>query len=549
MLTAIIVLAGVLSYRLAFMQETTIAYDVAGWIWSDNYGWVSLNYQNSFFGDNGDSQPYKVQLDSGNSLSGYGWSEWVGWVCVGATCSGNIASVPSGGWVANYDPVSKRISGWGGVISVGDNGLIRLGGSDVPSGSLADGTGQVCYDCNNNNEEGVLNCRTCFSRVRVDQMNIPDINVTSTPGGSGSICFDCQGCATSTGASVSRIVCNNCYGGCKRYGTVVNSNNGAILGWAWNGDNTNKIGAGWLDFNAGVEIIYPWLQTQFGAVYGYNDIRQRFEGGRNATYCIFAQNVYSFSSTDCSEVYSDVPISFPTENNGVYKNALGQIDLQGLTTVYKKVGKISYNKYDQVLVIYNNGTTWKKNPMVFDNRVYVINGDLNIESGFGVANAGSGQQGNGLVVVKGNLNINSDFGYNDTSLPDDLKKLGSIAWVVQGDKNGVGGDVVVNPAVKKVVGAFLILGNSKACIEESGSTSQYPKYQQNGCGVFFSGASKNQLEVLGLLIAHAFDFRRTYSKITQGSERVIYDGRLIANPPPGLKSFAENLPVIRDFEY
>ena len=548
MLTAIIVLAGVLACRLAFMQETNVIYDVAGWLWSDNYGWISLNYQNPGLPESGDTRSYKIQLDSNNNLSGYGWSEYVGWVCFGFTCSGSgIGGIPSfdGGWDASYDPIAKKITGWAGIVSLGNEGYLHLGGT-VIDGSLANGVGQACYDCNTNNEEGSLNCRSCFARVRVDGENIPDTSVTSTSAGSGSICFNCNGCQTSTNplGTASRIICTGgCSGGCKKYGTIVNGVNGTILGWGWNGDSTNLIGAGWVEFNGAAEIVYPWLQTQFGSVYGSNYIRQRFEKGRNATYCIFAKDVYSFTSTNCQQpFFSDVAIAYPTLQNGVYRNALGQIDLAGLTTEYRRIGNTRYNKYDQVLNIYNNATTWK-NSEVFNNSVYVIKGNLTIDAGFAIANGGNGQRGNGLVVVDGDLNIKSDFGYSNGSLPDDLKKLGSVAWVIKGD-------VIVDPTVTKIVGAYLLLGKDGIlCQTESGSSADYPKYIANGCGVFFSNESPNQLVTLGLIIARAFDFRRTYSKLIQGSERIIYDGRLIANPPPGLKALAENLPVIRDYQY
>ena len=543
MLTAIIVLAGVLACRLAFMQEATVVYDVAGWLWSDNYGWISLHYQNAELSEGGDTRAYRVQLDSDNNLIGYGWSEYVGWICFGFTCSSSgIGGTPIGGWSANYDPITKKVSGWAGIVSVKSDGYLYLGGSLAGSGSLINGVGQTCYDCNTNNEEGALNCHTCFARVRFDGENIPEANVTSTVGGSGSICFNCTGCQTSTNAlGAGRIVCSSGCESCKSYGTAVNGANGTILGWGWNGDDTKLVGAGWVEFNGAAEIVYPWLQTQFGSVYGSNYIRQRFEKGRNATYCIFAKDVYSFTTVNCQIPYfSDVSIAFPTEQNGVYKNALGQIDLVGLTTEYKKIGNVRYNKYDQVLNISANAT-WNDNK-ILNNGVYVINGDLVIGSGFNIANAAGNQRGNGLVVVNGNLNINSNFGY-DSGLPDDLKKLGSVAWVIKGD-------VIVDPAVTNIAGAFMLLGKDGVSVcQRSGGSDDYPQYAANGCGVFFSNQSKNKLEVLGLIIARAFDFRRTYSKLSQGSERIIYDGRLIANPPPGLKALAENLPVIRDYQY
>ena len=94
----------------------------------------------------------------------------------------------------------------------------------------------------------------------------------------------------------------------------------------------------------------------------------------------------------------------------------------------------------------------------------------------------------------------------------------------------------------------MVLGNGSPLVKSPTEDQGYPKFSRTGHGIFFSGSSESPLTVVGLVIARAFGWERSYSNIKQGSERIIYDGRLIANPPPGLKGFAEGLPVIRDFE-
>ena len=114
-------------------------------------------------------------------------------------------------------------------------------------------------------------------------------------------------------------------------------------------------------------------------------------------------------------------------------------------------------------------------------------------------------------------------------------------------------DVFVDPGVSTSVGAFFVLGNGSSCIQTV--PPPYPRYVQNGCGVFFSvnpaagnmvDPSKN-LNVLGLIMAKEFDFRRVYATALAGSEVITYDGRLGVNPPPGFQSFVEGLPVISDY--
>jgi len=46
-------------------------------------------------------------------------------------------------------------------------------------------------------------------------------------------------------------------------------------------------------------------------------------------------------------------------------------------------------------------------------------------------------------------------------------------------------------------------------------------------------------------MARRFNFERQYLDQLEGSELIIYDGRLLANTPPGLGDFAQALPIWR----
>jgi hypothetical protein len=339
------------------------------------------------------------------------------------------------------------------------------------------------------------------------------------------------------------------------YGGALDNETGGLIGWGWNGNENpsapsefSNEGAGWVQLNAlGGEsgVVYPWLQTVYGSVFSRNIRQKSMITGINATYCIFADSVYNFNSSDCPGNIANININFPQQsaNDQVYKNALGRLDVKGLTAVTKNANGIKYNKYNNVILSFSDdgsGIIWGiGNKLESNNTVYIIDGDLTVTSGFSI------KQGNGIVVVNGSLTIGSDFDYDSQSV-EDIKQLASVAWVVKGD-------VIINSNVQKIVGAFVILGGNESCLHEDGSSCSeaviYPKYKQNSYGIFFSGASSQPLTVYGLLVAKAFDFRRTYSDIAQGSERIIYDGRLVANPPPGFKGFIESLPVVRDFEF
>jgi hypothetical protein len=557
LLLAITVIVGGLALSFLKVEAQGTSYDLAGWMWTDNYGWISLNYED-LDSNIYHSVEYKVSMDASDQLSGWAWSSNVGWICFGATCASicngqpgcNPANygtaIPLGGWVAKYDESNKQLSGWAKVISLKDEGWIHLG---MGTNTVAQNQkGEYCYECtyNTSTPPELTGCQNCYTRTNFDGANIPELTTVSVAGGSGNICFGCTNCKKNQGLVDFRISCDKC-SNCFLYGGSIEESNGGLNGWGWNGNGgaSSTIGAGWVQFNQGSGLVYPWLQTLYGTVFSRNKIKQKsVVGGVNATYCIFAKKVKNFTSGNCQNS-QDIDIAFPKQATGdtAYQNALGRLDLVGLETV---ASGSKYNKYGQeVKVTPSESWTDKK---ILGNAVYVINGDLTLGSGFGLQDAVPANRGNGTVIVNGNLKINNDFVYspNQPSLID-LKQLASVAWIVKGD-------VIINPSVTSAVGAFIVLGKEGTdCQYEDGTACdgaiEYPTYKQNGYGVFFSGDSATALTVAGLAFAKAFDFGRTYSSLKQGSETIVYDGRLVANPPPGLESFLDSLPVIRDFQF
>ncbi|XOU94464.1 MAG: DUF2341 domain-containing protein [Candidatus Kerfeldbacteria bacterium] len=51
------------------------------------------------------------------------------------------------------------------------------------------------------------------------------------------------------------------------------------------------------------------------------------------------------------------------------------------------------------------------------------------------------------------------------------------------------------------------------------------------------------LQVSGLFVARGYNFDRKYTKDLAPSERIVYDGRVVANTPPGLADFSKALPI------
>jgi hypothetical protein len=540
----------------------------------------------------GSGGDYGAVLD-GENLYGWGWSSNVGWICLGETCiadqmhicNGQVEcdptrfgmGIPSGGWQAKIDSNTFKMSGWAKVLSLGDQGWIHLGEGSATAPSQA---GEACYDCQPTcktwtqqcGESGCVDvepcleydpvnfdsCRTCFTNTQFDPLFPPKYYGSYLPGaepalgGSGSICFTCSGnchrvCSQATpepDCTIFRVVCSTC-STCSNYGGAEDSTNKTLLGWAWNGNGTAE-GAGWIQFNppsGGVGIVYPWLQTQYGSVFSQNIIRQKTAvSGANASYCIFAQNAVKFRSANCTagNLINTVDIQFPQSGDSgqTYNNVLGKLDVKGLSTTVKTLNGKNYNKYGNVIV---SGVPDFNEPL--NNQVYIVNNTLTA-SGATILNGAPGQRGNGVIIVNGDLVIMGDISYATGEISgSDLKQLASVAWIVRGD-------VIIDGQVQKAVGAFMILGQDDVTSPVVDLTDpDYPKYTPNHYGVFFSGASGNPLTVYGLTVAKAFDLERSYASVLQGSENFVYDGRLIANPPPGLKAFLEAMPVIRDFTY
>lgn len=108
--------------------------NVADWAWSENMGWLSFNCHDA---DTCGSSDYGVNINQqDNNFSGYAWSENLGWVswqessappddydfniyCPNACNSSNNCT-------ACYDEETNRIYGWAKILSLGNDGWIKI---------------------------------------------------------------------------------------------------------------------------------------------------------------------------------------------------------------------------------------------------------------------------------------------------------------------------------------------------------------------------------------------------------------------------------------
>jgi cysteine-rich repeat protein len=482
-----------------------------GWAWGGDTGggWISLNNDNCFHLDkevidhgvscaNTDTNYYiQVASDQANSLKGFAWSENVGWICFGSDCSQTeICRNARVGFVC--DPTIYGTT----VPSTPGGWMAKVQDYNVADSPVL-GWGKYLI----NGDDGWLS-----------------LNSQNEP----------VGFAYPYGLSLIS----------KYYSPNGNSNDKilrkSLMGWAWN-DSSNAGGLGWVYFTP--DRSKPWLETRLGDIYAQKGITTPAPAGSfNATYRILGNtgNIEAITEqtggTWLDPQYG--PIDFPTPLTR-YSNVLGKIDIDGLVCIPANGQTTCINKYDKKVKYYKPG---EESTLINDlnsvgglgGYIYYMDGDLIINRSITFRNTTDFVSGAGTIIVNGNLTFQSNVIYDPADNLTKFKNLASAAWIVKGDIN-------VDPAVQNpdlgdpaLVGAFIVLGKSNVTCP------------QVGCGNFNTGVAANQLTISGLVMARQFNFQRQGSYGTIGSELIIYDGRLLANIPPGLDDFAQALPIWRE---
>lgn len=88
--------------------------NISGYAWSENIGWISFNCTN-----NGTcaTSNYGVNLDmTTKNLSGFAWSDNIGWISFNAA---DVAGCPAGACQPRYDSATGEFLGWARVLSWG----------------------------------------------------------------------------------------------------------------------------------------------------------------------------------------------------------------------------------------------------------------------------------------------------------------------------------------------------------------------------------------------------------------------------------------------
>lgn len=541
--------------------------NVFGWAWTSPFGWISLNncVSNTTcpYGGPG-SVNYGTSLGTVSNgvapFSGWGWSDYAGWVCFGTTCSGTAPDgrAPWAEYRQKSGAAVNQVWGWAQVIRDGSNGWISLNCGNLSS--CATSNFFVTYDPSTGNffTGNIGNPTTdwgwCANPTNTG-VGWTQFYATSnlrscgcTYGGTGFSDSDCHFCHGSTSIGCTQD------SDCSALGVSCDTSTGAgtcqgdpTVSCRLDSDCTSHVpsvmgpcnGA-----NSCTDYVAPWLQTQYGNVFTKKQISADIappSGRYSASFCITAgQSVSSqFTSQLCSTPYvgynqidtgAASRFTVPSKSKS-YITTLGRLDIDGLLA--GRYGRVVHTTPGNFASLFN------ANPL--GNTVYVVDGnpasgtacDLSINSPITINNASGNQKGNGTVVVNGgNLCIMQNITYQNAPVTK-LNQVGSIGWIAL--ENGVQGkgSIFIDNSVTDIVGAYLADADGVGGGPYGISSTLLPG-QTSGT---------RPLTVQGLLIARKFTFGRTFHSIAQGSERIIYDGRAAANPPPGFADLSASLPT------
>lgn len=101
--------------------------NVSGFAWSENIGWISFNNTSG-----GGTVDYGVNIAADGTMSGHAWSENIGWITFNEA---DLAGCPSGtckAWIDTTCPSGQcTVAGWARVLANGGGweGWIKLGGT------------------------------------------------------------------------------------------------------------------------------------------------------------------------------------------------------------------------------------------------------------------------------------------------------------------------------------------------------------------------------------------------------------------------------------
>ncbi len=191
-------ICGTANYKVSQAMTLSESGNVYGWAWSANMGWTSFNRKDCDADNNGlsDGVPagcppagtaiadYGVKIaTSTGDFSGYAWSPNVGWLSFNRSDTGSPPADPylSGSIIANYNKTTKQVTGWAKILSLGNDGWIKMAG-DIG------GSGPQTFNYTGSQQTWTV--PTGVTSITVDMTGAAggdssDDDIPTTPGGKG----------------------------------------------------------------------------------------------------------------------------------------------------------------------------------------------------------------------------------------------------------------------------------------------------------------------------------------------------------------------------
>lgn len=564
------------------VAHASVGDNLMGWIWADPVGWTSVNSENpgacgtppcGSYGLNVDINPLSPTY---RQINGFAWNDFAGWICFGSSCAAvpaSCGSVPPtglpGDMKAWIDPGigTVQVHGWANVCNLGSNGWISLNCQESPGSGGAgcpllpyayrvvfvadasspfqgyfgnpspppgldsygwngnsDGTGYGYFDFRNVRLNSPENTAPLCSDGKDNNLNGKIDCADPSCSGLGS-CVEAGRCADGIDNDANGLIDCADVAACAADPICIPASPESqclapvptpaqIHTCCSNGiDDTlpvnGLIDCADPDCGAKDPTCTPaWIQAKFGNVYAQQGITAPTSSA--ATYCLTSSGVITgFDSAGCKEATASSQ-TLPKTGTG-YQGSLGSLDINGILA----------GRYGTVVPITVSGDI----PAVLGGKVYYRSGDLTL-SAKTFQNGSGTTRGNGLLIVEGNLTMGGNVGYAAESLPSAIRNLASFGVIVKKNALGIGGNVTINPGVTQVSGAFFA--------ESSISTGTNDP------------AADVQLRIFGLMAAHQFNLQRLYRSATEPAEVFTFDGRAVANPPPGMQDVGKTLPSSKD---
>ena len=582
-----------------YPAQAAVSDNVMGWLWADPIGWTSMNDTNPSSCSPGPCGTYgvNVNISSGNNVNGFAWNDYAGWICFGDSCTAPACNglPPSGSlqaWVTALSGTSAvEVHGWAKVCNEGAAGWISLDCTDQ-AGACASFSYKVMYNpltkyftnapataigslAWNGNTDGSGFGYLDFSKARVNtaaESNTVTYGPNSCKDGSDNDfngradCAD-PGCAASPFCTETSST-SNFWGGnlcgdgiddngngqidcaesnCAGYPGPPNWCVGPPAGEAAATDTVTgaPLGANAAcsdlidnDFNGPVDcndlncqayatICVPaFLRTTAGNLYGQQGLvasSSVFITQKSAQYCLGTLGAITgfTSQSGCTE--TNQPVNLPKGSTG-YQGTLGSLDINGILT----------GRYGKVVELGADVDATSFLPNILNGQVYHATGNVTLGSGsMKMFNNGSGstQRGNGLLIVEGDLTITGDSGYGPTAGVAFLRNVASFGVIVKKDSLGARGNIRIQENVRNLVGAYF----AEEAIYTGTKNDLSP------------GGMDGTLTVSGLFAARHIELQRNYrGDPTTPAESVTFDGRTVANPPPGMADISKSLPTSKD---